>query len=199
MAIESLLEALGEEGDVEAKRVVEEARAEAARIEAEAASRVAARTADAVAARERELAAEGDAGKARLRHEGAVGILHARNRLLERVFDTASAAFPHALDLPAHEGALQGLIAEALAFVPEVPVIVRCRPGLAARALALVASLGNVRVESDASLPEGVVVEAEDGSVRIDNTLADRLRRLRPALSVELLARLGERDEPKLG
>ena len=40
---------------------------------------------------------------------------------------------------------------------------------------------------ADNTVPEGVVVEALDGSSRVDNTLVARLRRLRPRLSIVLL------------
>ncbi len=36
----------------------------------------------------------------------------------------------------------------------------------------------------------GVVLETQDGSARVDRTLVERLRRLRPILSIAVLSRL---------
>jgi vacuolar-type H+-ATPase subunit E/Vma4 len=192
MALELLLDSLARDVEGEARASLDAARVEAARIRADADVRAARRCAEALAARDTELRVHIDSARARARREARIATLRARDAFLERTFAAAEAELPGALDAPAYAAALPGLIAEALAFFPGVPAIVRCRTGLASRVSVPTESLGAIRLAMDDSVPEGVIVEAEDGSATVNNTLVERLRRRRPVLSIELLARLRE-------
>ena len=192
MALELFLDSLARDVEGDARDVLDAARAEAARILADANTRAARRCDEALAARDVELRAGMDSTRARARREARIATLRARDGFLERTFGAAEAELPGTLDAAPHADALARLVAEALDFFPGTPSVVRCRAGLADRVSALAASLGAVRASSDDSVPEGVIVEAEDGSATVNNTLVERLRRLRPMLSIEILARVSE-------
>jgi len=142
--------------------------------------------------RSRSRPARIDAERARARRDAQAGALRARAGFLDRVFVAAAAELPRALDAPGSSGALALLVGETLEFFAGKPAVIRCRPGLADRVQQLVASLGSVRVSPDDSVPEGVVVEAEDGSVMVNNTLIERMGRFLPLLSIELVAGIGK-------
>jgi vacuolar-type H+-ATPase subunit E/Vma4 len=99
----------------------------------------------------------------------------------------AEAAVPRTFDQPSTGAAFRRLVDEAVACFPDAPVVIRCRSGLAARLESSRQSLGAARVTVDDAVPDGVIVEAADGSARVDNTLIARLRRLRPGLSIALV------------
>lgn len=193
MALDALLETLSRDAEAEAGRVLAEARAEAARIRAEARAAVTERCVRAIAALEPELRADVDARRARARREASIEVLRARSRFLDRIFADASAAFPGALSDPTRSATVEFLVTEALAFFPGTLVTIRCRTGLAAVVTKATESTDSVTVVAADSVPEGIIVEARDGSARIENTLEARLRQLRPLLSIELLAAVEER------
>jgi vacuolar-type H+-ATPase subunit E/Vma4 len=188
MAIETLLDALGTEAERDAQHVTDAARAEAARIRAEAEARLAQQCNAALALREAELRASSDARRAAALRDARAGRLRARDEFLDRVFTTVTARLPGTLDDPTHADALTRLAHEALQYVPG-EAVVRCRASLARSLNVPAAALGNARIVADDSVAEGVVVAAEDGSVTIDNTLESRLHWLRSRLAIDLLAR----------
>jgi vacuolar-type H+-ATPase subunit E/Vma4 len=192
MALDLLLESLARDVEGDAREVLDAARAEAARIRAAAEARAGQRCAEALATREAALRASMDAERARARRDAHAGALRARARFLDRTFAAAAAELPRALDAPANTEALAMLVGETLEFFQGKPAVIRCRVGLADRVRQLVSSLGSVRVSPDDSVPEGVIVEAEDGSLMVNNTLIARMQRFQPMLSIELVARIGK-------
>jgi vacuolar-type H+-ATPase subunit E/Vma4 len=191
MAVESLLDALGADADRDARQIVDAARAEAARICADADGRAARRCSEALASRAAELQLSSDARRARARRDARVQILRARETFLDRVFAAVEAELPGVLDAIERTRALEQLVREALDYFPSSRVIVRCRAALAERLSGMAESLGGLSIVPDESVAEGVIVEKDDRSAAVDNTLSARLRRLRPLLSIELLARIG--------
>jgi vacuolar-type H+-ATPase subunit E/Vma4 len=115
----------------------------------------------------------------------------ARAAFLDRVFDAVHVRLAEAALPDTYDSALAQHLVEALAYLPDEPVIVRCPPLLEQRVRALTNTRSNVTVAVDAAAPLGISVEARDGSVTVDNTLASRVERLRPLLNMELLQRLG--------
>ena len=180
-----LLEAITRDGETEAQRAVEAARAEATAIRLAADARSAQECENAVATAERELQAVLDARRAGARADARARELQARSRFLERVFAEVEATLPGYLDQTRAGDELERLVTEACAYFPDEPVRIRCRSGLAAR---LNASRHDVEIVPDESVPEGVIVESVDRRARIDNTLVARLRRQRRALAVDLLS-----------
>ena len=184
MALDVLLQAIAEDGEAEAQRILDAASTDAAAIRAAADARADQRCAEAIAARAAQLRAELETGRARRRNEARVEVLLARQRFLDSIVDEADRRLPGILD-SAPPGALPGLCREALEFFPSGGARIRCRAGLARQ---LGETLGGVPIEVDESVAEGVIAESVDGAVRIDNTLRARLRRRRPELSIAILA-----------
>lgn len=189
MATESLLATLGADTERAVRQIEEGALAEAQRIRTEADARVRRRCDAALATQEAELRTASDAQRATARRETRERILQVRNAFLERVFAAVTARLPSILESPSRAAALQRLVQEAVGYFPSTPAVVRCRRALADRLNGTGPLLGAVSVVPDESVPEGVVVEAVDGSLAVDNTLIGRLRWLRPALSIELVSR----------
>lgn len=183
MALDVLLHAIAQNGESEARQIIEDARAEATAIRAAADARVQRRIADSGATREAELRAALDARRARARHEARVHVLRVRSQFMDRIFHAADAALPGILDQAAAHETLTTLCREALDFFPLGGARIRCR-GTLARTIAEV--LPRAAIVVDDGVPEGVIVESNDGRARIDNTLAARLQRLRPALSIAI-------------
>lgn len=191
MALDALLSALKLEADRTVEQLLASARDEAARHRADAAERVERRCAEAIASREAELKATTEVARVRAQRAAAVRVVQARDVFLERVFRTTEDALARALDSPDYATAPGGLVAEALAYVSGIPVVVRCRTSLAEKVRVAVQHSPDVSVVPDDTVPPGVLVEATDGSVIVDNTVGARLRRMRPSLSIEVLERIG--------
>lgn len=186
MPLDVLLDSITKEGDAEAQRVVDDARQTAARSRAAADARTSQRCGAAVAMTERELRASLDARRAEARADARARVLQARSRFLERVFGEVETNLSGYLERDPAGDALERMVQEARAYFADDRVRIRCRPGLVARL-----NEGNrdgMEVLPDEFAPEGVIVESLDRRVRIENTLLARLRRLRRALSVDLLS-----------
>jgi vacuolar-type H+-ATPase subunit E/Vma4 len=190
MALDTLLESLAHDADNEVRAILETARAEAERIGGDAAALVEQRCEAAVAAREAELALQADAERAHAVREARARVLEARQRFLDRVFERVEAGLARAVTGPEGTAVVDALVREAAGFFPDAGLVARCPAALAPAVRAALAG-SSARVEIDESVAAGVVLEAGDGSMRVDNTLVQRVRRLRPALSIELLARAG--------
>jgi vacuolar-type H+-ATPase subunit E/Vma4 len=190
MALDALLSALTQEADRAVEQILGSAREDAVRLRAEAEALVERRCADAIATREAELKASAEMERARAQRVTAVRVVQSRDACLDRVFNEAASALESALDAPGNAAAPAALATEALAFFSGVPVVVRCRTSLVGRVRAVLHAPGEASVMPDDTLAPGVIVEAVDGSVIVDNTVGARLRRLRPSLSIELMQRI---------
>lgn len=191
MALDALLSALRQEADRTEEGLLTSARDEAARLRAEAIARVEHRCAEAIATREAELRAAAEVARARAQQAAAVRVVEARDSCLERIFRATEDSLARALDSPDYATAPGALATEALAYLSGVAVVVRCRTPLVDKVRAAVPDSPDVAVVPDDTVAPGVVVEASDGSVIVDNTVGARLRRMRPWLSIEVLERLG--------
>lgn len=189
MALDVLLQAIAEDGEAEARRILDAANTDAAAIRTAADARAAQRCAEAGALREAELRAELETRRARTRNDARVQVLLARERFMDGIFDEAEKRLPGILEQSASPGALPGLCREALEFFPPGSARIRCRAGLARQ---LAEALGGIPVVADESVAEGVIAESIDGTARIDNTLRARLRRRRPELSIAILTAASE-------
>lgn len=188
MAIEPLLSALGEDAERDIREIAEAACAEADRIRVAAEAHVKQRCEAALQSREATLRSEGDAHRARALREARASMLRARDAFLERVFLAVTTQLRGELRKPERGVALAKLLSEALEYVAGDATIC-CRADVAERLRQRVGSLNGAKLVAAETVGEGVVVKADDGSVTIDNTLENRLRSLRPALSIEILAR----------
>jgi len=191
MAGDTLLAALGRDADAEAAAILARADADAAAVRAGAEARVAAVRDARVAARRAELAAATERAGGAARREARQQLLAARWRFVQRVLDRAGAMLPAALEGAAGADVLRGLLVEAEAYLPPGRAVVRCAPS-ASDALRA-APKGSVEREivPDPAVTAGLLAEAGDGSVVVDNTLEARLARLGRALAAELVRREG--------
>lgn len=184
MSIEPLLAALGGDAEDDVRKIDAQAAVVAARVRAEAEAHVAQLCAAALQEHESELRSVMDGRRAHALRQSRAALLTARDAFLDRVFSAVEVKLPGVLLQPQNSAALALLVREALHYVPP-GATVACRPELAA--CLDDSALGDARLHSDPDIAEGVVVAAADDSVRIDNTLRNRLQWLRSELSIELV------------
>jgi vacuolar-type H+-ATPase subunit E/Vma4 len=190
MALEHLLAALEREANAQAAALLAAARAEAAGIGRDADEAVARRRSDVLAIREAELRGAAEAAVGEARRAGRATALQALERLLDRVLGAARAMFPAALVSDAYRAALPAHVAEALHALGDEPAVIRCPKALVPAVRAAARSRKHVTVRGDPTARPGVSVATADGVIEVDNTLDGRLERLRPRLSLEVVARV---------
>ena len=195
MAIEEFLTLLEHEARLEAEGLLNDARDEAARrigvAEAEAAQRQRAFIEQAAA----ELQGETDHLLAAADRAAREEVLGMRTALLEQVFAEAAVTLER-LPGATYAGAIPALVETTLAFLPEEPATIRCRPDVMPTVRDVVGDAKNVRVVDDPTVAAGVLGQADDGSVTVDNPLPQHLRRLHDDLAIAVMARL-EATEPR--
>lgn len=193
MSIDALLELLQRGAETEARELVSAAERQAEAIHARAEAEAQRRRAEARERLEQQgrqvVACEIAAWTRRQR-----GVLLAeRARVLEGILVAAEAALGQAG--PArYQRMLPALFRETLQFLEGVPAVVTCRPEIEAQLESLAADYPRVSIRPSADAAPGILAEAVDGTVSVDNTLPALLRRRRAELAVALAARL-ERGE----
>ena len=188
MALPDLIARLEQDADGQVRAILQDADLQVAAIDAAARQerdRHTARTLDVhrqarQAALRRELA---DARRAARRRE-----LEAGEALLARVLARARALFPEVSGTDEYRRSLTALCAETLSYLEGVPCRIRCQPADVALVSAAVAQREDVTVEASTGVGPGLVAEALDGSVTIDQTLDARLTRLAGSLAMDLIA-----------
>jgi vacuolar-type H+-ATPase subunit E/Vma4 len=191
MAIEDLLAALESEAAREREALLAEARAEVERLRADAADRAARRRREIVGPRERALREQAEVALVEGRRQARAEVLEARRRLVERVLATLTARLNDVVSGPGYRSVLPTHVEEALAFAGDEPCAIRCPPAIAAVVRDVVASRPGVAVVEDPGAPPGITLEARDGALLVDNTLAGRLERLAPRIALEVARRAG--------
>ena len=192
MALQDLLASLERDATAEAKALIDTARARAASITADAAARATQRRREQLAEQERALLATTELATAQARRAARARALQARERAVERVFAAVTAALPDAAASPAFLAALPARLAQARDCVGETPAVLRCAPALAPELRKLAAGTEGLSVVADAAMATGFVLSLCDGSLDVDETLAARLARQRPLLTVAIARALDE-------
>lgn len=191
MALQDLIARLEADAQAEVQAIERQTETEVRTIEEDAARALAAelgvRREAARTERQRAFAA----AETRRRREAHAEELEARHALAGRILARARALFPDVERSPHYAAVLPAHLDEALSFVEGVPVRVRCNRTAASILAPHLAAHGHCSLAIDDALGPGVVVEAADGSVCIDNTLAARLARLEDELRIELLREAG--------
>jgi vacuolar-type H+-ATPase subunit E/Vma4 len=191
MALADLIAAL--EADV-VRKAAEEREAgqrEAERIHVETAQRIAAQRVDLLARHEstrRRLMAAHVAGA-----EGEVRakVLAARERVLAAIFERVLDRLPALQATGTYRNTIAIELEDALSYVDgEDDLVVRCAPGLVQTLRPLLTARLNARLEADDAIRAGFRVIANGGRVEVDHTLESRLRRLAPALRIDIVRRL---------
>ena len=192
-----LLEQIRGDATAAAAARVAAARADAERLSAEATARVEHRRVAAVADRERSHVAALEATRAETAQRVSRETLSSRAAALDRVF---AAALLQMQSLAAHPGlgaVLGRALADAVTYLPDGPVTVRCARDVAVAVRAAVAGLGRgaITVREDDDVPIGAIVESSDGAIAVDATFLRRLARERPRLAITI-ARQMEATSP---
>lgn len=128
---------------------------------------------------------------AEARRQARARELGARRAQLVRVFARARALVSEVAESPAYATAIPTHLVEALSFLERVPARVRCHPAHIPLLTAVMTAHAEATLVADDSVAAGLVAEAVDGSVVVDNTLAARLARIERRAAIELSRRLG--------
>lgn len=212
MGIEALVARLEAEAEREADALLAEARDRAATIRREAGREARDREERWRDRREGELRSESEGRVAEARRRARRQVLEAREELLADVRLEARRRLEGDRALEAYRVQASTRLSAALAYLGERDAVVRCRPGLSAdlrpaadedrEGAGRGGGVPALEVEDDPGAPVGLVVRAADGSIVVDDTLAERLRRAWDDLAVEVVAAAGpgrageDRPEP---
>ena len=121
--------------------------------------------------------------------------LEARYAQIARILARARALIPDVAQSELYTVALRAHVDEALSFLDGLRPRVRCHTGFAAVVQATVSRHPGATLITDDTLGAGIVAEAADGSVTVDNTLAARLARAEVRLTIELGRKLNDERE----
>ena len=185
-AVRGLLDSLSADGETEARLVVDRAREEAGRLAVEARTRVRAELDRRIARRSRELEADEAAIRLEARADARRSALLARRAVVNRVMDIARAMLPEAASVDWLRSAAE----QALEYLPDGDIVVRCAARDVRLVKQLVAGRKSARVLADGKIGAGVVAETRDGSVRVDGTLDSRLGRLHAEIAIAVVSSL---------
>jgi vacuolar-type H+-ATPase subunit E/Vma4 len=130
------------------------------------------------AAQQRELALA--------RRQARARELESRHAQLARILEGARALIPEMAASAAYLDVLPVHVEEALAFLDGVRARVRCSAAVYPIVQPIVARHEGVELVADESVGPGIVAEAVDGSLVIDNTLGARLARADARLVIAL-------------
>lgn len=192
MALSDLVSRLEQEAQSRVQALQQDAEVEVRAIDAateQAVSRIAAHHIDRERAARRALQ---DRELALARREARGRELEARRAQLTRILDLARSLAPDAAASPAYADVLPAHLREALSFLEGLRPRVRCQAAVAPVLQDTIAHVPGAELVIDESVGPGIVAEAADGSVVVDNTLVARLARVEARLSIELLRRLGD-------
>jgi vacuolar-type H+-ATPase subunit E/Vma4 len=118
--------------------------------------------------------------------------LEARRAQLARILDLARSLVPELAAASAYVDVLPAHLGEALSFLEGLRPRIRCQAAVAAVLRDTIARDPGAELVIDESVGPGIVAEAADGSVVVDNTLVARLARAEPRLAIALLRKLGD-------
>jgi vacuolar-type H+-ATPase subunit E/Vma4 len=189
MALSDLIARLEQEAQSRVEAIQRDADAEVQAIEADAEQK-----AQEITARELEQGrAERQVGlereRAFARRQARARELEAFHNQIRRILTRARGLVPEVAVTARYIAALPSHVEEALLFVEGLHPRVRCQPACA-RVLAPIVARYGVELVIDDSVGPGVFVEAGNGSVFMDNTLAARLTRGESRLIIELARKL---------
>lgn len=194
MALSDLVSRLEQEAQNRVQAIQQEADLDVRAIEAATEHAVSGITADYLdrqragrrTVRQRELALAG--------RQARGGVLEARRAQIARILDLARSLVPDEATSTAYVDVLPAHLAEALSFLEGLRPRVRCQAAAAAVLQDTIDRHPGAALVIDESVGPGLVAEAADGSVIVDNTLVARLARAEPRLAIQLLRKLADAD-----
>jgi vacuolar-type H+-ATPase subunit E/Vma4 len=178
-----------------AEAILDEARAEAARLASDAERSVGDRREKRLRAKEAEYTAEARQAVAAEKHAAMEGELLARTRVVERVIERVKALVPELARSDAYASTLPRELARALEFVEGEDILVRCSEELAEPVREALSDRPEISIDSQGALGAGFVVAGDGGSVLVDSRLESRVDRLASMLAIEIHSRL--QQEPR--
>jgi vacuolar-type H+-ATPase subunit E/Vma4 len=131
---------------------------------------------------------------ARARQQARSRELDARREQIARVLARARALIAEVARSDSYARAMTAHAREALSFVEGLQPRVRCHSAFVPYLEAAISAYPAATLAIDDTLSPGVVAEARDGSVIVDNTLAARLSRAEIRLTIELARRLSDAE-----
>lgn len=131
-------------------------------------------------------------GLALARQQARARELDARHAQITRILERARVILSQAASSASYGNALPSHVHEALSFLEGLRPRVRCPSAFAPLLQTTIARHDGAELVIDDSLGPGVVAEAADGSLTVDDTLAARLVRAEPRLAIELSRKLGD-------
>jgi vacuolar-type H+-ATPase subunit E/Vma4 len=126
------------------------------------------------------------------RRQARAGELAAQHVQIGRVLNRARTLLPEIGASPAYAGAVPSHLHEALSFLHGLQPRVRCQAAFAAILHAAIDRHEGAQLVIDESIGPGFVVEAADGSVVVDYTLAAGLARAESRLAMALTRKLAD-------
>ena len=192
MALDHLLAALERDARSQAEARLKRARDEASALLEENRVRLAQERAAGLEALEAELRESAGLRLVEARRAALRKILVARQRLFERVLETARGRLREAQDDETFRAALPETIAGMLEFVGDRPAVLSCPAALRDAVTSAVRDRKGVTVSVDATIVAGARVGTLDGAVVVDGTLEARLEEMRPVLMLGMLRDLEE-------
>lgn len=189
MPLDALLERLARETEEQVAALLEAARRDAERARTAAAAETererAARLEAIEAGHRAALAQESEAARQR----GTIALLTARRRAVERVLTEVRARLAEAAADAGYLAAMAAELDDALAVLGGRPGILEAPPALAEVARRHPAAPREIIERTDLA---GFRLRSADGRVEVDATLEERLRRLAPAIAIEVVRALEE-------
>jgi vacuolar-type H+-ATPase subunit E/Vma4 len=198
MALSDLIARLEQEAQSRVEAIERDADAQVRAIEADAEQRVQEITARDLEHGRAEPHVELERERAFARRQARARELDAFHSQIRRILDRARALVPDVAASALYVAALPSHLEQALLFVEGLHPRVRCQAACAAVLAPIVARCG-AQLEIDENIGPGVFVEAGDGSVLVDDTLAARLTRGETRLTIELAGKLRELTIPVAG
>jgi vacuolar-type H+-ATPase subunit E/Vma4 len=185
----TFLDVLTAEGEAEARAVIDRARLEAERIDADSAQRMARDIEERKARRSEELRARESAERLKARGRARESGFGIRERVVNDVLQRARRLLGEA----ASDAWLQQQVAAVIEYLPEGGAEIRCAKKDLAAVKKVAAGRHETAVTVDSGIQAGVVAAMSDGSLRVDGTAEARLDRMRPALAIEIVRAVEQR------
>jgi vacuolar-type H+-ATPase subunit E/Vma4 len=118
--------------------------------------------------------------------------LEVRRAQIVRILNRARALLPEIGASRSYVDALPSHLEEALSFLQRLQPRVRCQAVVAPVLRASIKQHEGAQIMIDESVGPGIIAEARDGSVVVDNTVAARLARAETRLTMALSRKLGD-------
>lgn len=199
MALNDLLDSLERRAEAETRARLAAARAEAERIMEAARREAEGKRRERLAEAEASIRASLEKDLLEARRSARTRTLEVRRLLLDRILTRAHARVQSALGEEAYRARLRSGVAEALRYI-DGPVVLECDVAVESGVAAALQELGiGKREVSVRSAPEstgGFRALSTDERVIVDATLGDRLDRMRPDLTIELLRHVETEGDP---